>query len=97
MGDVGSLALGGALGAIAVVIRQEVLLCVVGGIFVVEALSVMLQVGYFKWSGGKRIFLMAPLHHHFEKLGWAEQKIVVRFWIVAAILALVALSSLKLR
>jgi len=97
MGDVGSLALGGALGAIAVVIRQEILLCVVGGIFVVEALSVMIQVAYFKWSGGKRIFLMAPVHHHFEKLGWAEQKIVVRFWIVAAILALVALSSLKLR
>jgi phospho-N-acetylmuramoyl-pentapeptide-transferase len=97
MGDVGSLALGGALGAIAVVIRQEILLGVVGGIFAVEALSVMIQVGYFKWSGGKRIFLMAPLHHHFEKLGWAEQKIVVRFWIVAAVLALVALSSLKLR
>ncbi|HEX2485129.1 MAG TPA: phospho-N-acetylmuramoyl-pentapeptide-transferase [Myxococcota bacterium] len=97
MGDVGSLALGGALGAIAVVIRQEVLLGVVGGIFVVEALSVMLQVGYFKLTGGKRIFLMAPLHHHFEKLGWPEQKIVVRFWIVAAVLALVALSSLKLR
>jgi phospho-N-acetylmuramoyl-pentapeptide-transferase len=97
MGDVGSLALGGALGAIAVVIRQEVLLGVVGGIFVVEALSVMLQVGYFKLTGGKRIFLMAPLHHHFEKLGWPEQKIMVRFWIVAAILALVALSSLKLR
>jgi phospho-N-acetylmuramoyl-pentapeptide-transferase len=97
MGDVGSLSLGGALGAIAVVIRQEILLGVVGGLFVVEAVSVMLQVGYFKWSGGKRIFLMAPLHHHFEKLGWAEQKIVVRFWIVATILALVALSSLKLR
>jgi phospho-N-acetylmuramoyl-pentapeptide-transferase len=97
MGDVGSLALGGALGAIAVVIRQEILLGVVGGIFVVEALSVMLQVGYFKLTGGKRIFLMAPLHHHFEKLGWPEQKIVVRFWIVAAVLALVALSSLKLR
>jgi phospho-N-acetylmuramoyl-pentapeptide-transferase len=97
MGDVGSLALGGALGAIAVVIRQEILLGVVGGIFVVEALSVMMQVGYFKLTGGKRIFLMAPLHHHFEKLGWAEQKIVVRFWIVAAVLSLVSLSSLKLR
>lgn len=97
MGDVGSLALGGALGAIAVVIRQEILLGVVGGIFVVEALSVMIQVGYFKLTGGKRIFLMAPLHHHFEKLGWAEQKIVVRFWIVAAVLSLVSLSSLKLR
>jgi phospho-N-acetylmuramoyl-pentapeptide-transferase len=97
MGDVGSLALGGALGAIAVVIRQEILLVVIGGIFAVEALSVMIQVAYFKATGGRRIFLMAPLHHHFEKLGWPEQKIVVRFWIVAAILALVALSSLKLR
>jgi phospho-N-acetylmuramoyl-pentapeptide-transferase len=97
MGDVGALALGGALAGIAVVIRQEILLAVVGGIFVVEALSVMLQVAYFKWSGGKRIFLMAPLHHHFEKAGWAEQKIVVRFWIVSIVLALIALSSLKLR
>ena len=96
MGDVGALALGGALGAIAVVIRQEVLLGVVGGIFVVEALSVMIQVGYFKLTG-RRVFLMAPVHHHFEQMGWAEQKIVVRFWIVSAILALVALSSLKLR
>ena len=97
MGDVGSLALGGALAGIAVVIRQEILLGVVGGIFVVEALSVILQVAYFKASGGKRIFLMAPLHHHFEKAGWAEQKIVVRFWIVSILLALLALSSLKLR
>jgi phospho-N-acetylmuramoyl-pentapeptide-transferase len=96
MGDVGALALGGALGSIAVVIRQEVLLVVVGGIFVVEALSVMIQVGYFKLTG-RRVFLMAPIHHHFEQMGWAEQKIVVRFWIVAIILALVALSSLKLR
>ena len=96
MGDVGSLALGGALGAIAVVIRQEILLAVVGGIFVVEALSVMIQVISFKLTG-KRVFLMAPIHHHFEQIGWAEQKIVVRFWIVAIILALVALSSLKLR
>ncbi len=97
MGDVGSLALGGALAGIAVVIRQEILLGVVGGIFVAEALSVMIQVAYFKLSGGRRIFLMAPIHHHFEKLGWAEQKIVVRFWIVSVLLALVALSSLKLR
>jgi phospho-N-acetylmuramoyl-pentapeptide-transferase len=97
MGDVGALALGGALGGVAVVIRQEILLAVVGGIFVVETLSVMLQVAYFKLSGGKRIFLMAPLHHHFEKAGWEEQKIVVRFWIVSIVLALVALSSLKLR
>jgi phospho-N-acetylmuramoyl-pentapeptide-transferase len=96
MGDVGSLALGGALGAIAVVIRQEILLAVVGGIFVAEALSVMIQVISFKLTG-KRVFLMAPIHHHFEQIGWAEQKIVVRFWIVAIILALVALSSLKLR
>ena len=96
MGDVGSLALGGALGTIAVLIRQEILLAVVGGIFVAEALSVMIQVASFKLTG-KRVFLMAPIHHHFEKLGWAEQKIVVRFWIVSAILGLVALSSLKLR
>jgi phospho-N-acetylmuramoyl-pentapeptide-transferase len=96
MGDVGSLALGGALGAIAVVIRQEILLAVVGGIFVVETLSVMIQVISFKLTG-RRVFLMAPVHHHFEQMGWAEQKIVVRFWIVAIILALVALSSLKLR
>jgi phospho-N-acetylmuramoyl-pentapeptide-transferase len=96
MGDVGSLALGGALGAIAVVIRQEILLAVVGGIFVVETLSVMIQVISFKLTG-KRVFRMAPIHHHFEQIGWAEQKIVVRFWIIAVILALVALSSLKLR
>jgi phospho-N-acetylmuramoyl-pentapeptide-transferase len=96
MGDVGSLALGGALGAIAIVIRQEILLAVVGGIFVVETLSVMIQVISFKLTG-KRVFRMAPIHHHFEQIGWAEQKIVVRFWIVAIILALVALSSLKLR
>ena len=96
MGDVGALALGGALGTIAVVIRQEILLALVGGIFVVEVLSVMIQVAWFKLTG-RRVFLMAPIHHHFEKLGWAEQKIVVRFWIVSIILALVALSSLKLR
>jgi len=96
MGDVGSLALGGALGTIAVLIRQEALLAVVGGIFVIETLSVMIQVVGFKLTG-KRVFLMAPIHHHFEKLGWPEQKIVVRFWIVSAILGLIALSSLKLR
>jgi phospho-N-acetylmuramoyl-pentapeptide-transferase len=96
MGDVGALALGGALGAIAVLIRQEILLGVVGGIFALEALSVVIQVLWFKLTGN-RVFLMAPIHHHFEKLGWAEQKIVVRFWIVSIILALVALSSLKLR
>jgi phospho-N-acetylmuramoyl-pentapeptide-transferase len=96
MGDVGALALGGALGAIAVVIRQEILLAVVGGVFVVEALSVMIQVASFKLTG-RRVFRMAPIHHHFEEIGWAEQKIVVRFWIISIILALVALSSLKLR
>ena len=96
MGDVGSLALGGALGTIAVLVRQEILLGVVGGIFMLEMLSVMIQVASFKLTG-KRVFLMAPIHHHYEKKGWAEQKIVVRFWIVSIILALVALSSLKLR
>jgi phospho-N-acetylmuramoyl-pentapeptide-transferase len=96
MGDVGSLSLGGALGTIAVLIRQEILLAVVGGIFVVETLSVIIQVASFKLTG-KRVFLMAPIHHHFEQLGWQEPKIVVRFWIVSAILGLVALSSLKLR
>lgn len=96
MGDVGSLALGGALGAIAVVIRQEILLAVVGGVFVMEALSVIIQVASFKLTG-RRVFLMAPIHHHFEKQGWAEQKIVVRFWIISIVLGLVALSSLKLR
>ena len=96
MGDVGSLALGGALGTIAVLIRQEILLAVVGGIFVIETLSVVIQVTSFRLTG-KRVFLMAPIHHHFERLGWPEQKIVVRFWIVSAILGLVALSSLKLR
>lgn len=96
MGDVGALALGGALGAIAVVIRQEILLAVVGGIFVVETVSVMIQVVSFKLTG-RRVFLMTPIHHHFEQMGWAEQKIVIRFWIIAIILSLVALSSLKLR
>lgn len=96
MGDVGALALGGALGTIAVLIRQEILLAVVGGIFVMETVSVMIQVVSFKLTG-KRVFLMTPIHHHYEKLGWPEQKIVVRFWIVSIILGLVALSSLKLR
>ena len=95
MGDVGALALGGALGTIAVLIRQEILLAVVGGIFVVETGSVSIQVAAFKLTG-KRVFLMAPIHHHYEQLGWPEQKIVVRFWIVSIILALVAVSSLKL-
>ena len=97
MGDVGSLAIGGSLGTVAVITKQEILLALVGGIFVMEALSVILQVGYFKLSGGKRIFLMAPFHHHFEKKGWEEPKVVVRFWIVSIILGLTALATLKLR
>jgi phospho-N-acetylmuramoyl-pentapeptide-transferase len=97
MGDVGSLALGGTLGAVSIIIKQEILLAIVGGIFVMEALSVILQVGYFKISGGKRIFLMAPFHHHFEKKGWREPKVVVRFWIISIVLGLVALATLKLR
>ena len=97
MGDTGSLALGGALGATAIVIRQEFLLAIVGGIFVMEALSVIMQVGYFKMTHGRRIFLMAPFHHHFEKKGWHESKVVVRFWIVSIILGLFAIATLKLR
>jgi phospho-N-acetylmuramoyl-pentapeptide-transferase len=96
MGDVGSLSLGGTLGVIAVVIKQEILLFFVGGIFVVEALSVILQVGSFKLRG-KRIFRMAPIHHHFELAGWSESKVIVRFWIVALVFALFALTTLKLR
>jgi phospho-N-acetylmuramoyl-pentapeptide-transferase len=96
MGDVGSLSLGGTLGVIAVVIKQEILLFFVGGIFVIEALSVILQVGSFKLRG-KRIFRMAPIHHHFELIGWSESKVIVRFWIVALIFALFALTTLKLR
>jgi phospho-N-acetylmuramoyl-pentapeptide-transferase len=96
MGDTGSLALGGALGAMAVATKHELVLGIVGGLFVVEALSVMIQVGYFKLTK-RRVFLMAPIHHHFEKLGWAEPTIVIRFWIVAAMLALAGLATLKLR
>jgi len=96
MGDVGSLSLGGALGTVAVIIKQEILLFFVGGIFVIEALSVILQVGSFKLRG-KRIFRMAPIHHHFELLGWSESKVIVRFWIVALVFALFALTTLKLR
>jgi phospho-N-acetylmuramoyl-pentapeptide-transferase len=96
MGDVGSLSLGGALGALAVVTKHELILIVVGGIFVSEAVSVMLQVASYKLTG-KRIFKMAPIHHHFEQLGWPESKVIIRFWIVGIILALVSLSSLKLR
>jgi len=97
MGDVGSLALGASLGLVAVIIKQEILLGIVGGIFVMEALSVILQVGYFKITHGKRIFRMAPLHHHFEEKGWAETKVIVRFWIVSIVLGLFALGTLKLR
>jgi phospho-N-acetylmuramoyl-pentapeptide-transferase len=97
MGDVGSLSLGGALGTIAIATKQEILLAIVGGIFVIETFSVIFQVGYFKMTGGKRILRMAPLHHHFELKGWAEPKVIVRFWIISILLALVALSTLKLR
>ncbi len=97
MGDVGSLALGGALGTVAVITKHEILLAIVGGIFVAEAVSVILQVGYFKATHGKRIFRMAPLHHHFELMGWPEPKVIVRFWIIAILLGLVAISTLKLR
>ncbi|MCH7760657.1 phospho-N-acetylmuramoyl-pentapeptide-transferase [candidate division TA06 bacterium] len=97
MGDTGSLALGGALGTIAVLIKQEILLLIIGGVFVIEALSVILQVSYFKLAGGRRLFQMAPLHHHFELKGWGESKIVVRFWILAILFGLIGLSTLKIR
>lgn len=96
MGDTGSLALGGALGAIAVSTKHEIVLAIVGGLFVVEALSVIIQVLYFKRTG-KRVFLMAPIHHHYEKKGWAEPQIVIRFWIISLVLALIGLATLKLR
>jgi phospho-N-acetylmuramoyl-pentapeptide-transferase len=96
MGDTGSLAFGGALGAIAVIVKHEIVLAIVGGLFVAEALSVMIQVVSFKTTG-KRVFRMAPIHHHYEKLGWKEPTVVIRFWIIAVILALVGLSTLKLR
>ena len=97
MGDVGALALGAALGTVAVIVRQEIVLFIMGGVFVAETLSVMLQVLYFKWSGGKRIFRMAPLHHHYELSGWKESQVVVRFWIITMMLVLFGLSTLKLR
>jgi phospho-N-acetylmuramoyl-pentapeptide-transferase len=97
MGDVGSLPLGAALGTAAVITKQEILLIVVGGLFVMEALSVIFQVGFFKMTKGRRIFRMAPLHHHFELKGWAEPKVIVRFWIIAIALALISMSTLKLR
>ena len=96
MGDTGSLALGGLLGTIAVATKHEIVLGIVGGLFVLEAVSVIIQVASFKLTG-KRIFLMAPIHHHFEKLGWKEPQIVIRFWIISVILALIGLSTLKLR
>jgi phospho-N-acetylmuramoyl-pentapeptide-transferase len=96
MGDVGSLALGGGLGALAVLTKNELLSVILGGIFVVEAVSVMLQVGYFRLTG-RRIFLMAPIHHHFEKKGWPEPRVIVRFWIIAIVLAVFSLATLKLR
>ncbi|HZL36056.1 MAG TPA: phospho-N-acetylmuramoyl-pentapeptide-transferase [Tepidisphaeraceae bacterium] len=102
MGDTGSLAMGGLIGYIAIVVRQEVVLFLVGGIFVIEAVSVMIQVGYFKYSRrrfgeGRRVFLMAPLHHHFQRKGWTEQQVVVRFWLIGAMLAAMALATVKVR
>ncbi|MNI78370.1 Phospho-N-acetylmuramoyl-pentapeptide-transferase [compost metagenome] len=102
MGDVGALALGGALGTIAVIVRQEIVLFIMGGVFVVETLSVMIQVTWFKYTKrrygtGRRIFRMAPLHHHFEVGGWKETQVVVRFWIISMMLVLIGLSTLKLR
>jgi phospho-N-acetylmuramoyl-pentapeptide-transferase len=96
MGDTGSLALGGLIGSIAVAVKQEFLLPIVGGLFVLEGVSVITQVAYYK-ATGKRIFLMAPIHHHFEQKGWKEPQIVIRFWIIAFVLALIGLSTLKLR
>ena len=96
MGDTGSLALGGALGAIAVATKHEIVLAIVGGLFVAEALSVIVQVAYFRRTG-RRVFLMAPIHHHFEKKGWQESQIVIRFWIISLVLALIGLATLKVR
>ena len=96
MGDIGALALGAALGLVAVVVRQELVLLIMGGVFVVETVSVIIQVASYKLTG-RRIFRMAPLHHHFELKGWAEPKVIVRFWIITVILVLVGLASLKIR
>ena len=96
MGDTGSLALGGCLGAMAVCVKHEIVLAIVGGLFLFEALSVIIQVVYFK-ATGKRFFKMAPVHHHFEKLGWSEPTVVIRFWIIAFLLALAGLATLRLR
>ena len=97
MGDVGALALGGALGTMAIITRQELVLFIMGGVFVMETLSVILQVSYFKITHGKRIFLMTPIHHHFEMKGWKETQIVVRFWIITIVLVLIGLSTLTIR
>jgi phospho-N-acetylmuramoyl-pentapeptide-transferase len=97
LGDVGALSLGAALGTVAVIVRQEIVLFIMGGVFVTETLSVLIQVLYFKWSGGKRVFRMAPLHHHYELSGWPESQVVVRFWIITMMLVLFGLSTLKLR
>ncbi len=102
MGDLGSLSIGAAMGTIAVIVRQEIILLIMAGVFVIETVSVMLQVSYFrytkkKYGKGKRIFLMAPLHHHFEKKGWKETQVVVRFWIITMMLVLIGLASLKIR
>jgi phospho-N-acetylmuramoyl-pentapeptide-transferase len=97
MGDVGSLSMGAVLGTVAIITKQELVLILVGGLFVFEALSVIFQVAYFKMTGGQRIFRMAPIHHHFELKGWPEPKVIVRFWIIAIILALFSFSTLKLR
>ena len=96
MGDVGSLALGATIGIVSVITKHEIVLAIIGGLFVIEALSVMIQIFSYKIRG-KRVFLMAPIHHHFEKLGWSETKVVLRFWIVAFVFALIGLSTLKLR
>ena len=102
MGDLGSLSLGAAMGTLAVIVRQEIVLLIMAGVFVVETISVALQVSYFrytkfKYGHGRRIFLMAPLHHHYEKKGWKETQVVVRFWIISMILVLIGLASLKIR
>jgi len=97
MGDTGSLPLGGLLAYIAIAVRQEILLIIIGGVFFMEMASVMLQVGYFKWTGGKRIFRCSPVHHHFHLAGWSEQQVVTRFWILGVVFAMVALVSIKLR
>jgi phospho-N-acetylmuramoyl-pentapeptide-transferase len=96
MGDIGALSIGAALGAVAVIVRQEIVLCIMGGVFVLETVSVIMQVASFKLTG-KRIFRMAPLHHHFELKGWSEPKVIVRFWIISFLLMLTGLATLKIR